>query len=623
VKQKLLELFLSIFLHVLLYISHLPQTSSAKHCIPCTDIRDAIPRGVQQGKHWLEIYLKDRTILTIGFSTKESMKQWKEVLKKCNTMPKISGWIRDSNMIEKQELLGCGAYGKVWKGTMSGTPVAIKEMYNATRTESIENEILVLGEIHNPYCLRLLGVYKDDKNQDRYYLITEFVDQGDLSQVIKENKGHKIPELTKLKILRDVARGITFLHENQIIHRDIKADNCLVRSISPDACQFALVGDFGISKLMRQFESQQQTVGIGTPVYMAPECFTSSYTCAIDVYSFGVVMNELFSEERPWCHVETEFTSEIIGLVEEKQRPRKNFTKEQYPHFDAISKIIDDCWEHDQQKRPPMRKILDAIDDIISTIEIEKTNTDPFLRKGASQSAVLADDTSPVISHTRPSSQVLRRPVSFSEADVSGHRIPKNVAHSPYATFQTSNISPDRDRTLSDPDVLETTTPQKWHSPTIQPSEESPLYTSFNPAYLSHIPPVTEEIEKTPSYTSEEKSDTVQPSYTSEENLEVDKEVLGSIRYADRPFKLTFNEVETQPPPVTPVTPATPATPVTVAPAAYSTVNISNNSADLPEYLKGLTPDYLKTTNTPPSSPSPTTNTPGNVPKYMTGGYYN
>ena len=173
--------------------------------------------------------------------------------------------------IEKDTEIGRGAFGIVWKGKFAGGPVAIKEVLTTMNEDKILKEITLLSRINHPNCVRLLGFYKEERNDNKLFIVTELIENGDLHDCIfKKYKNHMIPEIVKLKILRDVASGILYLHENDVIHRDLKSDNCLVRSVSPSAYQFAVLADFGVSKLLNSAEVNTNTIGIGTPVYMAP-----------------------------------------------------------------------------------------------------------------------------------------------------------------------------------------------------------------------------------------------------------------------------------------------------------------------------------------------------------------
>ena len=175
---------------------------------------------------------------------------------------------------------------------MSGTPVAVKEMLQGVDEDEVEKEIQLLGKIRNPNCVRLLGIYRKD-GEEKLFIVTEFIDGGDLSGVIYKRPGQKLNELVKLKIMRDVARGVSFLHENNIIHRDLKTDNCLIRTVDPSASSFAVVADFGISKIATNMgeAGSNLTVGVGTPVYMAPGKIITSLS---DLNDFLKVFMEIF-----------------------------------------------------------------------------------------------------------------------------------------------------------------------------------------------------------------------------------------------------------------------------------------------------------------------------------------
>lgn len=264
-----------------------------------------------------------------------------------------------------EKVIGAGAYGKVWRGSYAGSPVAVKETLAQGSEEDIEKEVILLGKIRNPNCVRLLGIFR--KSDDpKLYIVTEYVDSGDLTHILRDNAG-RLSELVKLKIMRDVARGMTFLHENNIVHRDLKTDNCLIYSIQEDAHQYAVVADFGISKIAPQMgrSDESLTVGMGTPVYMAPECFRKHYTTKVDVYSFGIVMNEVFSEERPWSHLDTMWNHEIHDRVDQGERPRMNIDPNRHPHEDEIRRIICACWAQSEEDRPKMKEVLIWLDKLI------------------------------------------------------------------------------------------------------------------------------------------------------------------------------------------------------------------------------------------------------------------
>jgi len=347
-----------------------PNDSLGSEFIPTEKILGANIIGERSKKHIIEVVLDKMNNIFVGTDTPEECEIWANQLSRAKTLKELQNWVIHPDSIKLEKQIGVGAFGVVWKGSMCGAPVAVKEMRQSVGNDEVEKEIHLLSKIRNPYCVRLLGIYRNE-SASKLFIVTEFVDGGDLSGTIYNAPPRSLSEEVKLKILRDVARGVAFLHENQIIHRDLKTDNCLVRSTSPFASQFAVVADFGISKIAPSMgeAGSNLTMGVGTPVYMAPECFKKNYTTQLDVYSFGILMNEVFSEERPWSHVNTTFNAVIHDMVDEGKRPRFHFTAQDYPHCAQIQNIITNCWAGDPTTRWSMRKALEALDALITQVE--------------------------------------------------------------------------------------------------------------------------------------------------------------------------------------------------------------------------------------------------------------
>merc|ERR1712137_173518 len=354
-----------------------PSDSMAIGLIPAEKITTAeIDENLRKkGRIPIKITVEGSEPVYIALDNFDEAEQLVNDLKRCKTKREIQQWLINPSTIKLEKEIGCGAFGKVWRGTMSGTPVAIKEMRQASKEEEIEKEIHLLSKIHNPNCVRLLGIYKEE-DKGKLFIVTEFIEGGDLHDVV-ERSGRILSEEIKLKIIRDVARGVAFLHENHIIHRDLKTDNVLIRSTAPGASQYAVVADFGISKFAPNLGSAgaMHTLAVGTPVYMAPECFRNDYTTKLDVYSFGILFNEVFSCERPWCHIDTQWNSEIHNRVDNGERPRFNFTKEECPHKEEIEDIISQCWIGDPNQRPDMKAILRQIEELV--VKVDSTPVAP------------------------------------------------------------------------------------------------------------------------------------------------------------------------------------------------------------------------------------------------------
>jgi interleukin-1 receptor-associated kinase 4 len=192
-------------------------------------------------------------------------------------------------------LIGQGGYADVFRGKDSNTGqiVAIKRFKNSYSDVRIqfENEISVLTRCKHSNLVSMIG-YSNDGSQ--FCLVYEFMSNGSLQDHLSSQKdsNNSLDMHRRLSILKDVAKGIDYLHKNNFIHRDIKSANILLNE------QFeAKLGDYGITKLLSENCTHAFTsMIVGTTVYMAPEYILDGKVSAkTDVYSYGVVLLELLT----------------------------------------------------------------------------------------------------------------------------------------------------------------------------------------------------------------------------------------------------------------------------------------------------------------------------------------
>ncbi|KAF2071460.1 hypothetical protein CYY_007213 [Polysphondylium violaceum] len=191
--------------------------------------------------------------------------------------------------------VGSGGFGKVYAGYLNGRKVGIKKItiYDNDPNKEILSkfllrEIYTLKMLSHPNVIQFYGMAVKDKS---YYLLTELVSGGDLHWYIKHKK-NKMNYKLILLIARDIASAMKYLHDNGVIHRDLKSTNLLVSE-----GWVIKVCDMGLARTVNSVEKSKMTI-CGTDDYMAPEVMIGEeYDQSCDVFSFGMVLVEMILRE--------------------------------------------------------------------------------------------------------------------------------------------------------------------------------------------------------------------------------------------------------------------------------------------------------------------------------------
>ncbi|ELP92662.1 protein serine/threonine kinase, putative [Entamoeba invadens IP1] len=204
----------------------------------------------------------------------------------------------DYDMLKEEKKIGEGSFGVVFKGKFREYDVAIKKMKNcATDNKGLEEfskEVAMLDKFRSDYLVHFYGaVFIPNK----ICMVSEFCKYGSLQDLLKKRSEDFVSEKMKVKFMIDAAKGIEYLHNNGILHRDIKPDNFLIPSIEEDVPVNAKLTDFGTSRNINMMLTNMTfTKGIGTPTYMAPEILDKmNYKLSADIYSFAMTMLEVAS----------------------------------------------------------------------------------------------------------------------------------------------------------------------------------------------------------------------------------------------------------------------------------------------------------------------------------------
>lgn len=195
----------------------------------------------------------------------------------------------------KSDLIGKGGFGKVYKAVhrSSSNTFAVK-ISDIRLINSIHAEIVLCHKLRG--CEHIVYFVEAFEYKNHVYVFMELMKLGSLTKFITSlPKGVSWKESAVLFVVRSIVKGLVYLHEKQIIHRDIKSDNILMGEDGS-----VKIGDFGFAIELNAKTQHSRKSRIGTPFWMAPEVLSNkSYDCKVDVWSAGITILEIINGVPP------------------------------------------------------------------------------------------------------------------------------------------------------------------------------------------------------------------------------------------------------------------------------------------------------------------------------------
>ncbi|XP_027331722.1 L-type lectin-domain containing receptor kinase S.1 [Abrus precatorius] len=265
----------------------------------------------------------------------------------------------------KEQLLGSGGFGRVYRGTLSKNAQVAVKCVNHDSKQGLREfmaEISSMGRLQHKNLVQMRGWCRKG---NELMLVYDYMPNGSLNKWVFDKPEKLLGWEQRRRILVDVAEGLNYLHhgwDQVVIHRDVKSSNILL-----DADMRGRLGDFGLAKLYQHGEVPNTTRVVGTLGYLAPELATvAAPTSASDVYSFGVVLLEVACGRRP---IETSVPEEEVVLIDwVRELYAKGCACEaadarimgEYDvgDMEMVLKLGLACCHPDPQRRPTMKEVV-------------------------------------------------------------------------------------------------------------------------------------------------------------------------------------------------------------------------------------------------------------------------
>ncbi|KAK4791766.1 hypothetical protein SAY86_032179 [Trapa natans] len=275
-----------------------------------------------------------------------------------------------TDSFNERSVLGQGGFGKVYKGVLAdGTKIAVKRLTDFESPggdAAFQREVEMISVAVHKNLLRLIGFCTTPTER---LLVYPFMQNLSVASRLREIKPGE-PVLgwpTRKKVALGAARGLEYLHEHcnpKIIHRDVKAANVLL-----DEDFEAVVGDFGLAKLVDVRKTSVTTQVRGTMGHIAPEYLSTGKSSEkTDVFGYGIMLLELVTGQRAidFSRLEEEDDVLLLDHVKKLEREKKlnaivdrnlneNYNMQEVEMMIQVALL---CTQQSPEERPAMSEVV-------------------------------------------------------------------------------------------------------------------------------------------------------------------------------------------------------------------------------------------------------------------------
>jgi len=257
----------------------------------------------------------------------------------------------DNCNIEIVRRIGSGRYGEVYYGTwLGGTPVALKHVKTQPQFLSSLGK---LTKLCHPNIGTVFGYFEDEYH--RRYIAMEFMPKGNLREFLFTSEGKLLTQKHFVKMSKDIASGMCYLHEKNVIHKDLGARNVFVLG---DVNEYVLkITDFGMAEVV-----DPSSIQVSPVKWFAPEVLEKQpFSFKSDVWSFAVTLWEMYMFGiEPYSKLQnSDITPELLQTPLHKPNKCPN----------EVYQLMLHCWEIDPQSRPDFTYITKTLENIFNKTE--------------------------------------------------------------------------------------------------------------------------------------------------------------------------------------------------------------------------------------------------------------
>ena len=250
----------------------------------------------------------------------------------------------DKSDVTFGEKIGSGAFGNVFKVALKTKDGSFIDAAAKSVSLKEKREIEVLSKLKHNNVITYYGFLE---REDSVVIITELAPKGDLRTFLSDSQNDLGQDLM-LRWVREAGSGIQYLHQNDFVHKDIKASNYLIMN------DYTLkLTDFGTAGSL---EHTTGTRGHGTVRWMAPEVISGRKRSKMsDIFSYGIVIFEITSREIPFTNLQSR--KAIMDAVVGGKRPVIPMDTPE-----TLRLMMQMCWNGEYDKRPTIDQAIKFLD---------------------------------------------------------------------------------------------------------------------------------------------------------------------------------------------------------------------------------------------------------------------